>query len=204
MGPRAVLHKTAISLLAACLVVDLAATASDPAATWSHRWDANVWNTYCELKLDYYLPYRNDPQRRGFLANRSFDRLFAQFTASTRTHFGLVPEEELFKIRFGLLFYGENGRDPEPEDRIMAASIETFRLSPREKQSVHGILAFGLAERESLLLLEQFKLNKTIEVNIVFADGEERSTKIYPSGDKDFFVWAEMFKTCIRENVRPS
>lgn len=192
-----------MSCLATILVVGLRAHASDPFPTWSNKWDANVWNNYCELRLDYYLPYRSDPQRRGFLANRSFDRLFAQFAASTRTHFGLIPEENLFKIRFGLFFYGEDGHDPAPEDRVMAAKIGGFKLSPRETQSVAGILAFSLAEGESLLLLEQFTQNKTIEVAVVFADGEERQSKIYPGGDKDFRVWAEMFRTCIRENVGP-
>lgn len=203
MSIRAVRTNTAKICLATILAVALPTLASDPAPTWPNKWDANVWNSYCELRLEYYLPYPNDPQRKGFLANRSFDRLFAQFTSSTRTQFGLIPEEQLFKIRFGLLFYGEDGHDPEPEDRITAANIGNFKMAPQEMQSVAGILAFTLDEEESLLLLEQFKQNKTIEVAVVFADGEERQSKIYPGGDKDFRVWAAMFRTCIRENVGP-
>lgn len=196
------LRKVAILALVVVTISGPAANASDPMPGWSSRWSANVWNTYCELKLDYAIPYRNKPERRGFLRDTIFDRAFARFAASTRTHYGLIPEEELFKVRFELHFYGENGQVAAKDDLIVSAKIGEFEMNPPERFDF-WILTFALNEDDTSSLLQVFKDNQRVEVVVRFANGEERKSKIYPSGDRDFRVWAEMFKTCIRENVGP-
>ncbi len=191
-----------ITILFTVVAFSSLAYSSSPQPGWSHRWTANVWNTYCELKLDYNIPFRSDPDKRGIFAGRSIDRLFARFAASTRTHYGLIPEEKLFKIRFSLHFYGENGHDPAVDDLIASANIGGITMTPPEK--VHaGILAFSLDEEDTSLLMQRFTDNERVEVLITFGDGKESRSTIYPSGDRDFHVWAAMFRTCIRENIGP-
>ena len=192
--------KIAILLVAIVVTLGPATYASDPMPTWASDWSAHVWNTYCALRLEYTIPIRRNPERRGFLAGRSIDRLFARFAASTRTHFGLIPEEKLFKTRFELHFYGEDGHPVAEDDQILSAKIGEFEMnSPADPNA--WILTFSLDEDKTLSLLQRFNDNEVVEVAVRFADGEERRSKIYPSGDRNFHVWAEMFKTCIRENI---
>ena len=194
------LRNSAFRVITILILSSLVAEASDPAPGWSHRWSANVWNTYCELKLDYGIPFRRDATRRGLLANTTYDRAFARFSATTRMHYDLYPEEELFKVRFQLLIYGENGKLPEMESRISSAKIGDFELNPPE-DSEFWIHVFSLDEEDTSTLLSVFRANERVEVIIRFANGEERTSKIYPSGDRDFHVWEAMFETCIRKNI---
>ncbi len=195
------LIKVAILLVTIVVTLTPAAYASDPMPMWAHKWSAHVWNTYCELQLDYTMPFRRDRERRGFLAGRSIDRLFARLAASTRTHYGLIPEEMLFKTLFELHFYGEDGHPVPEEDQILSVNVGEFEMSSATDKKNAWILTFGLDEEDTLSLLQSFIDNQIVEIVVQFADGEERRSKIYPSGDRDFHVWAEMLKTCIRENI---
>jgi hypothetical protein len=192
--------KIAIPLLATVVTFGPAVYASDPMPTWADKWSAHVWNTYCELQLYYMMPFSEDPERRGFLAGRSIDRLFASFVANTRTHYGLIPEEMLFKTRFKLLFYGADGHPVPGEDQILSVKIDSLEMTSSTVQE-GWILVFSLDEKDTSSLLQRFSNNQIVEIVVQFADGEERRSKIYPSGDKDFHVWADMFRTCVRENV---
>ena len=194
------LDKTAIQRIIFLILASVVAEASDPMAGWSHRWSANVWNTYCELKLDYSIPFRRDAMRRGLLANTGYDAAFARFAATTRMHYDLYPEEELFRVRFQLHIYGENGELPAPDSRISSAKIGDFELDP-PKNTEFWIHNFSLDEEATSTLLSVFRANERVEVIIRFANGEERQSKIYPSGDRDFHVWEAMFETCIQKNV---
>lgn len=173
--------------------------ASDPAPRWASKWSAHVWNNYCALRLEYTIPFKGNPDRRGFLEGRSIDRLFARFAAFTRT-FGLVPEEMLFKIIFSLHFYGEDGRLVAKEDSISSVKVGDFEMNLQDDSS-DWILTFVLPGDQTSLLLQRFRENQVVEIVAQFADGEERRSKIYPSGDRDFQVWAAMLETCIRENI---
>lgn len=184
------------------LLTCILAEASDPMPGWSHRWTANVWNTYCELKLDYSIPFRRHAMRRGLLANTGYDRAFVRFAATTRTHYDLYPKSELFKVRFQLHIYGENGKLPAPEKRISSARIGDFELDPPENTEF-WIHTFSLDEEATSKLLSVFRENERVEVIIRFANGEERQSTIYPSGDRDFHVWEAMFEACIQKNVGP-
>lgn len=150
-------------------------------------------------RLDYTVPFRSDPERRGFLAGRAIDRLFARFIAGTRTHVGLIPEEELFKIRFELLFYGAGGQPVPEKDQIISVRIDEFDMELLIDKN--DWILTRLDEGDTSSLLERFRENQIVEVVVQFADGEERRSKIYPSGDGEFHVWEAMFRTCIRENV---
>lgn len=167
---------------------------------WESRWSAHVWNTYCALNLEYTIPYNNDRQRRGILAGRTLDRLFIRFSASTSTHYGLIPAELLGKIRFELLVYGENGRAPAEGDRVVLArfdDLETVRKDSRND----WIESFEMSGTDSLRMLEKLSDNETVVLTMQFADGEQVESRIYPSGDRDFHVWAAMLQTCIRESL---
>ena len=189
--------------ISAILVLASAVTeASDPMPGWSHRWSANVWNTYCELKLDYSIPFRRDATRRGLLANTGYDQAFVRFTATTRLHYDLYPEDELFKVRFQLHIYGENGELPAPNSRILSARIGESELNPPENPEF-WIHMFSLDEEATSDLLSDFRANERVNVVVRFANGEERQSTIYPSGDRDFHVWEAMFETCIQKNVGP-
>jgi hypothetical protein len=196
------LNKSAIRLIVFLFLASIVAEASDPMPGWSHRWSANVWNTYCELKLDYYIPFRRDAMRRGLLANTGYDQAFVRFASTTRMHYDLYPEEELFKVRFQLYIYGENGVLPAPESRILSARIGDFELDPPENAEF-WIHMFSLDEEATSKLLGVFRANERVEVTIRLANGEERRSTIYPSGDRDFHVWEAMFEACIRKNVGP-
>jgi len=63
------------------------------------------------------------------------------------------------------------------------------------------IHVFSLEENESAILLQRFIDNDAVEFELNFATGDRREFKIYPTGDRTFFIWAEMFNTCIRENT---
>lgn len=192
--------KLSVLLLGISVTLFSAANASDPAPMWNFKWSAHVWNTYCELRLEYAMPFKEDPERRGLLAGRAIDRLFASFAASTSTHYGLIPEDLLSKTRFHLAFYGEDGNHVPEDDRILSVKVGEFQMSLLTDQNA-WIQSFGLDEDDASSLLQVFSGNQKVEVVVLFADGEERRSTIYPSGDKDFHVWAAMFKTCIRESV---
>jgi hypothetical protein len=196
------LKKTLVRVATILTLAVFVAEASDPMPGWSHRWSANVWNTYCELKLDYRIPFRRDATRRGLLADTGYDRAFARFAATTRMHYDLYPESELFRVRFQLHIYGENGQLPLPDSRIASAKIGDFELNPPRNPDfwIHN---FSLDEEDSSTLLGVFRANERVNVIIRFANGEERQSTIYPSGDRDFHVWEAMFETCIQKNVGP-
>ena len=194
------LKNSALRVTTILILSSILAEASDPMPGWSHRWSANVWNTYCDLKLDYDIPFRRNATRRGLLANTTYDRAFAIFAATTRMHYDLYPEERLFKVRFQLRIYGENGELPAMESRISSAKIGDFELNP-PKNSEFWIHVFSLDEEDTSTLFSVFRANERVEVTIQFTNGEERTSMIYPSGDRDFHVWEAMFETCIRENI---
>ena len=62
------------------------------------------------------------------------------------------------------------------------------------------IYIFSLGEEESVQLLQRFVDNKVVEFELTFANGDVRGFKLYPSGDRTFYVWEEMFQTCIRSH----
>ena len=194
--------KSAIQLMVFLFLASNVAEASDPVPGWSHRWSANVWNTYCELKLDYSIPFRRDAMRRGLLANTGYDQAFVRFTSTTRMHYDLYPEGELGKVRFQLYIYGEDGKLPAPESRISSARIGGFELDLPEN-SEFWVHMFSLDDEATSELLSAFRANERVEVTVRFANGEERQSTIYPSGDRDFHVWEAMFEACIRKNVGP-
>lgn len=196
------LGKSPIPIVVFLFLASIVAEASDPMPGWSHRWSANVWNTYCELKLDYGIPFRRDATRRGLFANTGYDNAFVRFTATTRLHYDLYPEEELFKVRFQLYIYGENGELPAPDSRVLWARIGDFELNPPENPEF-WIHMFSLDEEATSKLRSVFRANERVDVVIRFANGEERQSTIFPSGDRDFHVWEAMFEACIQKNVGP-
>ena len=183
-------------LILAFLVMDLSA-ASDIQPGWA-SWTANVWSLYCELRREYSIPYRSDPNSRGFLSGTAFDKIFVRFTAHTRLHGDVIPEDALGVIRFGMHIYPSDRLVPE-DDRIQIANIGGFEVEARGV-TVADIQMFTLHEDESLVLLQRFINNEVIDFSLRFTSGDERQFKIYPSGDRNFYVWAEMFRTCIKEN----
>lgn len=193
------LTKIPVLLIATVLAVGRASYASGPLPMWESKWSAHVWNNYCALNLEYSIPNRRDRDRRGLLAGRSLDRLFIRFSASTRSD-GLIPVESLGKIRFELFFYGEDGHVPAVNDHVVLAKFDEFKMVKKESRN-DWIESFWLSERDSLSMLEKLSDHEAVELIFQFADGETRKSKIYPSGDRDFHVWTEMFKTCIRESI---
>ena len=176
-----------------------AAHCSDPAPGWSHSWNAYVWNTYCELRREYYIPFLDDPDRRGFLTGTAFNKAFVRFSANTRLHVDLISKESLGVIGFHLYVYPENIPVAE-SDRILEAELGGFHASANVVSNAQ-IHIFSLEHDESMQLLDRFINNEKVDFQLRFADGAERQFRIYPSGDKTFYVWAEMFKTCIRQNT---
>lgn len=176
-----------------------AASASDPNPIWGSRWKAHVWNTYCELRREYIIPFRNDPNRRGFLSGTAFHRAFVRFTANTRLHGDLIPTESLGVIRFHLYVYPEDFPIATSE-RIIEASLGGFH-SKANVVSNAEIHIFSLEEDESTQLLQRFIKNEVVDFELKFANGDERQFKIYSSGDRTFYVGADMFQTCIRSHM---
>jgi hypothetical protein len=172
--------------------------ASDPGPSWGAGWQAHVWNTYCELRREYYIPFRNDPSRRGFLSGTAFDRAFVRFAANTQLHGSLIPPESLGLIRFHLYVYPEDFPIATSE-RIIEASLGGYR-SEANVVSNAEIHTFSLNAEESAQLLRRFTDNEVVEFELKFANGDMKQFKIYPSGDRTFYVWANMFQTCIRSH----
>ena len=173
--------------------------ASDPAPSWGAGWQAHVSNTYCELRREYYIPFRSDPDRRGFLSGTAFDRAFVRFSANTQLHGDLTPPESLGVIQFHLYVYPEYS-PVEASQRIVRANLGGY---PSEANVVSNaeIHTFSLGEDESAQLLQRFINSEMIEFELSFANGDQRQFKIYPSGDRTFYVWADMFRTCIRSHT---
>ena len=153
----------------------------------------HVWNTYCELKREYFIPdrddpIRKDPSKRGFLSGTAFDRAFVRFTANTQ-----LQGESLGVIRFALEFYPE---DLQPtSDRITEANLGGYR---GEAIVLSEIQTFLLNAEESMQLLQRFTDSEIVAFELKFANGDTRQFKIYPPGDRTFYVWANMFQTCIK------
>lgn len=170
--------------------------ASDPGPTWGF-WQARVYNTYCELGREYYIPFRNDPSRsdpsrRGFLSGTAFDRAIVQFRANTQ-----LNGESLGVIRFSLVVYPEDmPTAPATSERIIEASLGGYR-SEAILLTTAEIQGFILSADESAQLLQRFTDNEVVEFELKFANGDVKQFKIYPSGGT-FYVWADMFHTCIK------
>jgi len=75
-----------------------------------------------------------------------------------------------------------------------------FRADAQLHGESAGIHAFLLGVDESTQLLQRFTDNETVEFELKFASGDLRQFKIYPSGNRTFYVWADMFQTCIRSH----
>ena len=173
--------------------------ASDPVPTWGF-WQANVENTYCELKTEFYIPFRNDPSRsdpgrRGFLSGTAFDRAFVRFWANTQ-----FRDESLGVIRFHLYVYPEDMPNAPPaSERIVEASLGGYR-SEANLLTTAEIHTFSLNADQSVQLLQRFTDNEIVEFELTFANGDMKQFKIYPSGNRTFYVWADMFHTCIKSH----
>jgi len=170
--------------------------ASDPGPTWGF-WQAHVYNTYCELSREYYIPFRNDPSRsdpsrRGFLSGTTFDRAFVRFVANTQLH----GDDSLGVIRFHLYVYPEDLPIASSE-RIVDASLGGFHSEAKVLSNIH---TFSLNEDESAQLLQRFIDSEIVEFELKFATGDVKQFKIYPSGNRTFYVWADMFHTCIKSH----
>ena len=185
-------------LTIACLVT-CSSFASDPALSWGAGWTAHVTNLDCELRREYYIPFRTDPDRRGFLSGTAFDRTFVRFKANTRLHGDLIPAESLGVIRFHLYVYPEDSPTATSE-RIVEASLGGFH-SEANVVSNAKIHIFSLGKDESVQLLQRFIKNEVVDFELEFANGDERQFKIYPSGNRTFYVSADMFQTCIRSHM---
>ena len=174
-------------------------SASDMSPNWGAQWQAHVTTTYCELRKEYRIPTPNDPASRGFLSETAFDRAFVRFTANTRLHGSVIPPESLGVIRFHLYVYPEDFPIAASE-RISEASLGGIR-SEAHVVSNAEIHIFSLNAEDTALLLQRFINNEVVDFNLTFANGDLRQFKIYPSGNRNFYVRAEMFNTCIRENT---
>lgn len=169
--------------------------ASEPGPTWGF-WQAHVENTYCELKREYYIPFRNDPSRydpskKGFLTGTAFDRAFIRFMAYAQ----LRGDDSLGVIRFHLYVYPEDMPNaPATSERIIEATLGGFHGEAKVLSSIH---TFSLNEDESTQLLQRFIDSEIVEFELTLANGDMRQFKIYPSGNRTFYVWANMFQTCI-------
>ena len=168
--------------------------ASDPVPMWGF-WQAHVENTYCDLRREYYIPFRNDPSRsdpsrRGFLSGTTFDRAFVRFVSEAETQ---QPAESLGVFRFHLYVYPEDLPKASSE-RIVEASLGGFHSEAKVLSNIH---TFSLNEDESAQLFQRFIDNEIVEFELIFANDDMRQFKIYPSGNRTFYVWANMFQTCI-------
>lgn len=169
--------------------------ASDPAPTWGF-WQAHVENSSCELRREYFIPFRNDPSRydpskKGFLTGTAFDRAFIRFKAYAQ----LRGDDSLGAIRFHLYVYPEDMPNaPATSERIIEASLGGFH---GEGKVLSGIHTFSLNEDESAQLLQRFIDSEIVEFELTLANGDMRQFKIYPTGNRTFYVWANMFQTCI-------
>lgn len=182
--------KKLCALLALIWVTTLGA--SDPGPAWG-SWQAHVWNTYCELKKEYFIPFRDDPiskdpSKRGFLSGTAFDRASLRFTANTQ-----LQGESLGVIRFALEVYPEDLRPT--SERITAANLGGYRGEAKMESEIQTFL---LNAEESMQLLQRFTDSEIVAFELKFANGDTRLFKIYPSGDRTFYVWANMFQTCIK------
>lgn len=191
-------HLERLALIFA-LIWGSAATASDPAPSWGAGWQAYVTNTYCELRREYYIPYKDDPDRRGFLSGTVFDKAFVRFVANTRLHGDIIRKDSLGVVRFHLYVYPEDFPIAETE-KILAATLGGFHSEAKVVSNAE-IHTFSLEPKESANLLQRFINNEAVDFELKFAKGEERKFKLYPPGNRTFYVWAEMFNTCIRENT---
>ena len=172
--------------------------ASGPVPTWSF-WQAHVENRYCELRNEFDIPFRNDPSRydpgkKGFLTGTAFDRAFIRFVADAQLH----GEDSLGVIRFHLYVYPEVlPNAPATSERIIEASLGGFHSEAKEVSNIH---TFSLNEDESTQLLQRFINNEIVEFELKFANGDMKQFKIYPSGNRTFYVLADMFHTCIKSH----
>lgn len=185
------------SLLVA-LLLSASSLGSEPMPSWGAGWSANVWNTYCELRRTYHIPYPADSQRRGFLAGSMFNSAFVRFAKTTRTHGSVITKDELDKLQFSLYVYPE-GHSLPAEQKILSANLGGFEAEARVV-SAADIHIFSLPEHESSRLLQRFLAHEVVEFVLRFANGKEATFAIHPSGDRNFRVWEAMFQTCVREN----
>ena len=146
--------------------------ASDPAPGWGAGWQAHVWNTYCELRREYYIPFRGDPDQRGFLSGTAFDQAFVRFTANTRIHGDLIPAESLGVVQFHLYIYPEEFPVPSSQ-RIVRASLGGH-LSESNVVSNAEVHIFSLDADESAQLLQRFVNSEIVDFELTFANGDQR------------------------------
>lgn len=156
----------------------------------------HVWNTYCELKREYFIPFRSYRDRRGFLSGTAFDKAFVHFAANIQLHGDLSPPESHGVIRFHLYVYPEEFPVASAE-RIVRASLGGY-ASEANVLSNAEIHVFSLEEDESVDLLQRFINSEIVDFELTLANGDQKQFSIYPSGDRTFHVWAEMFRACIR------
>ena len=107
----------------------------------------------------------------------------------------LHGDDSLGVIRFHLYVYPEAMPNaPATSERISEASLGGFHSEAKELSSIH---TFSLNEDESTQLLQRFIDSEIVEFELALANGDKRQFKIYPSGNRTFYVWANMFQTCI-------
>lgn len=115
------------------------------------------------------------------------------FGVRTQLHGELIDSISLDVIRFHLYVYAEDFLVPR-HARITRASLGGYLREP-VVSPITETHVFSLDESESAELLERFTDNEVVDFELIFANGDVRTFRIYPSGDRTFYVWAEIFRS---------
>ena len=84
-------------------------------------------------------------------------------------------------------------------EKIIEASLGGVRTEANVVSNAE-IHIFSLDEDDSAQLLQRFINNEIVDFELILANGDKKDFKIYPSGDRTFYVWADMFQTCIESH----
>lgn len=191
-----------IALLLSLIFTSGLASASGFGRNWED-WRLSISPNRCMLKRSYYIHSRDllNSSRRGFLSNSPYTGAHVRFDVTTSMPYSEYPASKVGRVYFVVQIVAGYGASY--EDRVIGVDIGSFSIDARYGVSNRGRSDdYWLSAEQTQVILSRFEDNEAIIVTFSLASGVQLSSTLYPPGNKNFYVWREVFETCAQVNTR--
>lgn len=178
------------------VVVDL--SASDALPNWS-EWQLGIHPNSCILMKEYTIPNYGDSKNRGFLSGSPYYRVIVRIHVSTRTDGTVITANQIGQQLLALQLTAIE--DQSEKERVVLVDFGGVLLENQGKIYGQTIEDFWLSENDTKSILDRLEKNEAVPLVFHLANGTKFTTKIYDLGNRNFYVWREVFDACAAANA---
>lgn len=175
--------------------IDLAA--STPGPMWAD-WNLGVHPQTCLLMRRYHIQHPQETAKRGFMRNSPYYRASIRFHANTQSRGDVIPPNQVGRILFVVQIV--RGYTPDIEQwGIQSVNVGQFEVTSKKNDHQYD---FFFSEEGSAQIMKRLEKNETLELVFNLTNGEKLESQIFPGGNRNFAVWADLFRYCIVVNTK--